>query len=365
MSWTTRDSPFSLTLRRQGTTKRTHDCRMTFPNLQTWLLMLAGLIPALNAQDWDWEYRLDSMFQTNASDYIAELANARRFSEGAIEYWCAAEGYKQARITQRFAFTNVIAQAHLELNSLYAANFSKDIHGQASLWASPDGLTWSRLLNIPRPTIPTVSLSYAGLLPPSLTGGRELWIQARLLSHDWKNAAQFLRRDRNQPAKALLSLQIQLAESLQDQTGPALPSGPRRAVATVSINDGKVTDVALMDAGQGYSTPPLISVFGNNGNGAILAADLEDGRLKGIRVIDPGSNYEHPVRIYISAPPYRPVPTVPGHAYQMYSTTDLLEWRPEGQVFTAHGTTVIQEFEVDDEGRIYQICHLLDFAIAQ
>lgn len=333
---------------------------MSIPALLLPLVLLSGLCPAIGAQEWDWEFDVGTVFEPNAKDYIVELANAQRTSEGSARFWCALEAGTQARITQYFAFTNSIEQAHLQVHSLYAANFSKDIHGHASLWVSHDGLTWSRLLNIPRPKIPTINLSYDGLLPPRLTGGQNLWIQARLESHDWPHAARFLPSSHDQSDTPVFSLQIEFADAPASTGMAPDPSTPRRAVATVNLSDGKLTEVTLMDPGQGYDTPPVIRVLGSTGTGAVLEADLAEGRLQGIRIREPGRDYDYPIRLFVSAPAYSLVPTVPGHSYQMYSTIDLLEWQPEASPFTATGTDIIQEFEVDDEGRIYQICHLLD-----
>ncbi|MFM1942068.1 MAG: hypothetical protein RI897_1050 [Verrucomicrobiota bacterium] len=338
---------------------------MSIPALLLPLALLAGLGPAIGSQQWDWEYDVETVFEPNAKDHIVELANAQRSSEGSTRFWCALEAGTQARVTQHFAFTNSIEQAHLQAHSLYAANFSKDIYGQASLWASKDGLTWSRLLNIPRPGIPTVNLTYDGLLPPSLTGGQDLWIQARLVSYDWSHAARFLQASQNQSDQPAFSLRIEFADAPASTHVAPSPSSARRAVASANISQGKLTEITLLDPGQGYSTPPVLRVLGTTGTGAVLEADLADGRVEGIRIRKPGRDYDYPIRLFISAPAYSAVPTVPGDSYQMYSTTDLLEWQPEGNAFTATGTNLIQEFEIDDEGRIYQICHLLDSTTAQ
>jgi hypothetical protein len=337
---------------------------MSIPALLLTLILLSGLCPAIGAQEWDWEFGYEYVSEPNAMDYVVEQTNARRFSEGPIDYWCPTDNGSEARITQHFAFTNTIAQAYLSVEYIYSANFSDSSFGYGSLWGSKDGLCWLRLGNASKPKIAAHGTHYEALLPDELLGGRELWIQARLYTEGWSIMSQFLRHDKEVAQADCFELKVDLNEV--HKATPPTPSTttPRRASAQVNLDEGTLQAITLLDGGQGYSKPPVVQVVDTTGVTIPAVASVTDGQVATIRLPESDLSLTAPVRVFISAPPYMPLPTIPGHSYQLYSSINLLEWQPAGAAFTASGTETIQEFDHDESGRFYQICHLMDQSIS-
>jgi hypothetical protein len=63
------------------------------------------------------------------------------------------------------------------------------------------------------------------------------------------------------------------------------------AQATATINSaGEVNAINVLNGGQGYLAPPLITILGD-GSGATATATLNQGRVSGITITNPGSGY--------------------------------------------------------------------------
>jgi hypothetical protein len=67
-----------------------------------------------------------------------------------------------------------------------------------------------------------------------------------------------------------------------------------RAKATAEIADGVVTGINIDDPGEGYKTPPLITLAGGGGSGAKAVAEIADGFITRINIVDGGREYLKP-----------------------------------------------------------------------
>jgi len=67
-----------------------------------------------------------------------------------------------------------------------------------------------------------------------------------------------------------------------------------RAKATAEIADGVVTGISIDDPGEGYKTPPLITLAGGGGRGAKAVAEIANGSITSINIVDSGQGYRKP-----------------------------------------------------------------------
>jgi hypothetical protein len=329
-------------------------------------LMIPSILLGTQAGDaWDWEFSYDRVSNAKSVTYVVEQTNARRFSEDTIDYWCPTDNGAEARITQLFAFTNTIQHARLSVQYIYTANLSPSTRGRASLWGSRNGIHWVRLANAPTPTVAAHGADYEGPLPDSLLGGRELWIQARLFTEGWNILSQFLRSDRQIDRPGCFELKVDLAGTDPSDDSRIPNTRPRRAMAQATLAEGTLQGITLLDGGRGYATPPVVKLINAAGATVEAKASVLEGEVAAIQVPGQKQPLALPVRVYISAPPYIQLPTIPGQIYQLYSSTNLLEWQPAGDAFTATESFVIQEYDTDQTGRFYQICHLADLTLPE
>lgn len=156
---------------------------------------LAAMMTEAQGQSWDFTFSYRNVFATNALDYVVEQGNITRTSEGNITYWNPINNGSEARLTQKFVFPKPTAEAFLNIDYIYIANFAAGTYGFGSLWGSKDGTNWIQLLNAPRPAVTAIGYSYSTNLPPALMGSGQLWIQSRLQSQGWNIMGQFLRYD--------------------------------------------------------------------------------------------------------------------------------------------------------------------------
>lgn len=68
------------------------------------------------------------------------------------------------------------------------------------------------------------------------------------------------------------------------------------AQAIAFVSSGSVTNIKIMNGGNGYTTAPLIKFVGN-GHGALAKAIISDGEIIGIIIIDGGEGYSTPPQI--------------------------------------------------------------------
>ena len=77
----------------------------------------------------------------------------------------------------------------------------------------------------------------------------------------------------------------------------------KSAKGIAKINNRKLEAIVLLDKGEGYKTPPKITISGGNGKGAKCSATLdEEGAIKEIHVENPGYNYTGTPEVNIELP---------------------------------------------------------------
>jgi hypothetical protein len=97
---------------------------------------------------------------------------------------------------------------------------------------------------------------------------------------------------------ATLSLILGVFSFFLPHTPPAAAGSGAEAVA--KVNDGKVTDVRVVNAGTGYRAPPAIAVIGGGGKGAEVRAQVTaEGIIGSIEVVNPGEGYTSPPTIQL------------------------------------------------------------------
>lgn len=78
---------------------------------------------------------------------------------------------------------------------------------------------------------------------------------------------------------------------------------PRRtATAVPTVINGFLIAVTVTDGGQGYVTPPQVTISGGGGSGALATATIVDGKVDKVIVISAGSGYMQPPTVIIAAP---------------------------------------------------------------
>jgi len=174
-------------------------------------LALAAMVTPASAQNWDFSLSYQNVYSTNALNYVTEQVNMQMTSEGDITYWNPVNNGAEARLTQKFSFTQPTSSAFLHMNYIYIANFGGGSYGSGSLWGSKNGSDWLQLVDAPTPSSIAAGYNYDGMLPESLMGNRDLWIQARLNTSGWNIMAQFLRYDVGWRTDNAFDLKVALA----------------------------------------------------------------------------------------------------------------------------------------------------------
>jgi formylglycine-generating enzyme required for sulfatase activity len=78
------------------------------------------------------------------------------------------------------------------------------------------------------------------------------------------------------------------------------------SAATATANPpsgGFITIINLTFGGSGYTTAPIVTIFGGGGSGAMAVATVSGGAVTGIKVSNPGSGYTNTPTVTIAAPP--------------------------------------------------------------
>ena len=120
--------------------------------------------------------------EKSANEYLMEEINMRKYSEWQsppITYWGPSSNNQEAKITYKYAFDGKVTYARARI-PLAAFNFGASSGGSSSAWASKDGKNWERLLDNPYPANIDSYKTYEEVLPPSLLGGSELYVQVRM-----------------------------------------------------------------------------------------------------------------------------------------------------------------------------------------
>ena len=75
------------------------------------------------------------------------------------------------------------------------------------------------------------------------------------------------------------------------------------ATATANLSGPFVTSYTITGGGNGYVTPPLVTITGGGGSGATASATISSGVVTAINPGSAGSGYSSPPTVTIAAPP--------------------------------------------------------------
>ena len=146
---------------------------------------------------------------------------------------------------------------------------------------------------------------------------------------------------------------------------------PRRATATVQVVDGAITGLTITDSGRGYSRVPNVRIRDESGTGFEAHCIVENGVVVGIVIDNPGSGYSDGVRLLIGGPRNNSSLEIGtselnagvritmhlalGMEYQLWSSTDCVDWTQEGEPFTAEEEEMDILREIEDNGRFFKL----------
>lgn len=145
------------------------------------------------------------------------------------------------------------------------------------------------------------------------------------------------------------------------------PPEPTTATASAQIINGFIVALNVIDGGEGYSTPPAVTISGGGGSGATATAIISRGVVTGFNMISAGAGYSGTPKITIDAPPVAPtigiatsrvmvtMGVVAGKRYQLESSDDLPNFTPVGAPFLAETNSVQQEFVVSQTGQFFRL----------
>jgi hypothetical protein len=182
-------------------------------DLQTFAAAVAGfLFLVAQASAYDYQYEFWNVYSSNALDHVVEQTNIKRSLEGTdpnygCSYWNPILSGQQARLSLKFEFERPTKDVYLHATMFTAFN-----GGFGSLLGSKNGIDWTQLMDAPSSS--DAGYTYSSLLPESLLGSSEIWIQGRLQTTSGNILAQFLRWDTryasNQPPYNVFELKANL-----------------------------------------------------------------------------------------------------------------------------------------------------------
>lgn len=148
-------------------------------------------LPSAHAAAWDFVYGYQTVFDTNADNYIVGTQKIRKYSEWQdppVTYWGPSANDVPASLTSCFTFAAPTWKVHLRA-ALSAYNYPwRGDYGFSSLWGSTNGSFWQLLLDNPIPASSGEPASSAQVydqdLPTTLLESRSLWLQVRLQEHN-------------------------------------------------------------------------------------------------------------------------------------------------------------------------------------
>jgi len=104
-----------------------------------------------------------------------------------------------------------------------------------------------------------------------------------------------------------------------------------------------------------------------SGRRSTATATVTNGTVIGLIITSSGSGYTNAPDIYIESPPFEPTVSIHvskvkvtqrvrvNHNYVLEASSDLSSWSPVGTQFTALSEIIVNEFDVDLEGRYFRI----------
>jgi len=146
---------------------------------------------------------------------------------------------------------------------------------------------------------------------------------------------------------------------------------PQNALALPEVLNGFIIGAKIIYGGQGYTTPPLITVVDRTGSGGLAASSIEDGAVTNIRFVQAGIGYSDQAFIQIDAPPMNPdamarvtevqvtlEPELPCNFYILEASADMETWERIGEQFYVDKTIYTKKISVGDGKRLYRAIQL-------
>jgi len=146
---------------------------------------------------------------------------------------------------------------------------------------------------------------------------------------------------------------------------------PQNALATPEVLNGFMIGAKIVYGGQGYTTPPLITVVDSTGSGGLAASSIEDGAVTNIRFVQAGIGYSDQAFIQIDAPPMHPdamprvtevqvtlEPELPSNFYILEASIDMETWEQVGDQFYVDKSIYTKKVAVDGAKRFYRAIQL-------
>lgn len=146
---------------------------------------------------------------------------------------------------------------------------------------------------------------------------------------------------------------------------------PYRATATLQIVDGAVVGVTLTDGGWGYTRAPKMRIRGGTGNGFEAHCIIENGVIVEIVIDNPGSGYSNEATLLIGGPVNNSSLGIGvfkqngevkvkthlalGMTYQLWSSTDCINWEQVGEPFTAEEEEIDILFQAEKSGKFFKL----------
>jgi hypothetical protein len=86
-----------------------------------------------------------------------------------------------------------------------------------------------------------------------------------------------------------------------------------QATATAEVDMGQVTGITVVNGGYGYNNalPPIVTLVGDHGSGALVSAIVTNGIVTGLQIINPGQGYTGRPRVSIAPSGAISFPLVP------------------------------------------------------
>jgi hypothetical protein len=279
--------------------------------------------------EWDFSFGFSNINEDGAETYLTATSGVRKYSEWQsppLTYWGPTANGVDGALTYRFPASQPIRAARLKTgtdtyNFPWPGYFGSG-KGWSSIWGSKDGSSWVQLMDNPMPTDNVGRwMAYDQLLPSSLLGGTDLWIQIRLRVTEAPNSsyttAQFAR---GSSANSQRIFEVKLDyDGLIPETSQA------------AINSTRLTQSS--SSASGYS-----SSLDSDGDGQTDATELAAGT-------DPSSaNSRFTLRMSSAeaGPAIQTLatgsaagtsrvmtltwPSVPGKIYTIERSTDLISW---------------------------------------
>ena len=139
------------------------------------------------------------------------------------------------------------------------------------------------------------------------------------------------------------------------------------ALAVAEILNGSIVGLNVIEGGQGYENAPNVRVIGGSGDGAIVQAFIDEGKVSRLEIISAGNGYTILPIIWIDPPNFAPkmsirvkqvevnLQLVVGKRYTIESSQNFVDWQQTGPLFVAEEEFVSFKFDTDEYGNYYRV----------